>query len=199
MGVMVVVGGIILFCVYELVVWGFGVKVVGGVFSVILFVGGIGGFVGEIGGMFIMIVFVGFGVGVIFYFLLFIFLFMYFFFVVIGWIMEIFEVIVVMLFWVFVYLCIDGDGMLGFVVINGYYLLFVIFLRLVLIIFGLIVSFLIFFVVIFVFQIFFMLFIEVMCEDGLFGFEIMFFMVIFLYMLYMIGLSCFKFVDIILN
>lgn len=199
MGVLVAAGGTILSRAYELAVWGFGAKAVGGALSAIPFVGGIGALAGEIGGMLITIAFVGFGAGVILYFLLPIFPFMYFFFAVVGWVMEIFEAVVAMPLWALAHLRIEGDGMPGPAAVNGYYLLLAILLRPALIIFGLIASSLIFFAAIFALQILFTPLIEVTREDGLYGLEIMLFTVIFAYMAYMIGLSCFKLVDTIPN
>ncbi|PCJ89718.1 MAG: hypothetical protein COA52_11530 [Hyphomicrobiales bacterium] len=199
MGVLVSAGGSILSRAYELAVWGFGAKVAGGIFSGLPIVGGVGAVAAEIGGMLITIAFIGFGAGVILYFLLPIFPFMYFFFAVVGWVMEIFEAIVAMPLWALAHLRINGDGMPGEAAMTGYYLLLAILLRPALIIFGLIGSSLIFFASIFLLQILFTPLLEVTQEDGMYGLEIVLFTIIFAYIAYMLGLSCFKMVDTIPN
>lgn len=66
--------------------------------------------------------------------------FIYFFFAFSGWIKSIFEAIVAMPLWALAHLRIDGNGLPGQGGMNGYYLLLEIFLRPVLIIFGLLAS-----------------------------------------------------------
>lgn len=199
MGVLVAAGGEILSRAYFLAVAGFAGKTSGGLLSGIPIFGGIGTVTSEIGGMLITIAFVGFGAGVILYFLLPIFPFMYFFFAAVAWIMEIFEAIIAMPLWALAHLRIDGDGMPGQAAINGYYLLLAILLRPALIIFGLIGSSLIFFGAIFLLQVLFTPLLEVSREEGLYGLEIMLFTIIFAYIAYMLGLTCFKLVDTIPN
>lgn len=199
MGVMVTAGGTILSRAYELALYGFGAKTVGGILSGIPIIGGLGTLSSEIGGMLLTIAFVGFGAGIVLFFLLPIFPFMYFFFAVIAWVMEIFEAIIAMPLWALAHLKIDGDGMPGGSAINGYHLLLAILLRPALIIFGLIGSSLVFFAAIFALQMLFTPLLDITREENLFGLEIMIFTVIFAYMAYMIGLSCFKMVDTIPN
>lgn len=70
--------------------------------------------------------------------------FLYFFFAVGGWIKGIFEAMVGVPLWALAHLRIDGEGMPGQAAIGGYYLIFEVFLRPILILFGLIASSLIF-------------------------------------------------------
>lgn len=70
--------------------------------------------------------------------------FLYFFFAVGGWIKGIFEAIVAVPIWAMAHLRIDGEGIPGEAGLQGYFLLFEIFIRPVLIIFGLIAAITIF-------------------------------------------------------
>ncbi len=84
------------------------------------------------------------GVGLLIGFVLFYVLpflpFIYFFFAVGNWVKGIFEAIVAMPLWALAHLRIDGEGIPGDAAIGGYYLLFEIFLRPILIVFGLLAA-----------------------------------------------------------
>lgn len=64
--------------------------------------------------------------------------FIFFFFQVCGWVKGVFEAMVGLPLWALAHIRIDGDGLPGSAAMNGYYLIFEIFLRPILIIFGLI-------------------------------------------------------------
>ncbi|MGQ0527324.1 MAG: DotA/TraY family protein [Alphaproteobacteria bacterium] len=66
--------------------------------------------------------------------------FIYFFFSVGGWVKAIFEAMVGMPLWALAHIRIDKDGLAGAAAKNGYFLLFEIFLRPILIVFGLLAS-----------------------------------------------------------
>jgi len=66
--------------------------------------------------------------------------FIYFFFGVSAWIKTIFEAMVAMPLWALAHLRIDGEGIMGDAAEKGYYLIFEIFIRPVLIVFGLIAA-----------------------------------------------------------
>lgn len=66
--------------------------------------------------------------------------FLYFFFAVGGWIKGIFEAMVAVPLWALAHLRIDGDGIPGEAGLQGYFLLFEVFIRPILIIFGLVAS-----------------------------------------------------------
>ena len=66
--------------------------------------------------------------------------FVYFFFAVGNWIKGIFEAMVGVPLWALAHIRIDGNGLPGEAAMNGYYMLFEIFLRPILILFGLIAS-----------------------------------------------------------
>lgn len=70
--------------------------------------------------------------------------FLYFFFAVGGWVKGLFEAMVGVPLWALAHLRIDGQGLAGDAAINGYFLIFEIFIRPILIIFGLLASFIIF-------------------------------------------------------
>ena len=66
--------------------------------------------------------------------------FMYFFFALGNWIKGIFEAMVGVPLWALAHIRIDGDGLPGGAALNGYFLIFEIFLRPILIVFGLVAS-----------------------------------------------------------
>ncbi|MEM7679657.1 MAG: DotA/TraY family protein [Pseudomonadota bacterium] len=70
--------------------------------------------------------------------------FIYFMFALSNWVKSIFEAIVAMPLWALAHLRIDGEGIPGTDAANGYYLVFEIFLRPILIVFGLSASIIIF-------------------------------------------------------
>ena len=70
--------------------------------------------------------------------------FIYFFFAVGEWVMSIFEAMVGAPLWALAHLQLDGEGLPGESASNGYFLIFEIFLRPILIVFGLVASILIF-------------------------------------------------------
>lgn len=88
------------------------------------------------------------GVGLLIGFILFYVLpfmpFIYFFFAVGSWIKTIFEAMVGLPLWALAHLRIDGEGVMGDAAMSGYYLIFEIFIRPILVIFGFIASIVIF-------------------------------------------------------
>lgn len=78
--------------------------------------------------------------GFILYYILPFLPFVYFFFAVGNWIKGIFEALVGVPLWALAHLRIDGEGLPGSAALNGYFLIFEIFLRPILIIFGLIAA-----------------------------------------------------------
>lgn len=142
--------------------------------------------------------------------------FIYFIFAVSGWIKSIFEATVAMPLWALAHLKIDGEGVVGPAATNGYFLLFEIFMRPILILLGLIASITIFSAMVKV------------LNDGLFELMVsnvggsdaidpslgltdqiteyfrdpldqFFFTVIYVVIVYLIGLSTFKLIDQIPN
>jgi len=140
--------------------------------------------------------------------------FMYFFFAVSVWLKSIFEAMVGVPLWALAHLRIDGDGIPGQAAMGGYLLILEIFLRPILIVFGLLAS-----------SFIFVASVKVLNElwttvvDNLTGFDgpaadktnpleidtwrgpidEFFYTVIYVIIVYMLALSCFKLVDLIPN
>lgn len=83
---------------------------------------------------------IGMSIGFVLYYVLPIMPFIYFFFAFSGWIKSIFEAILAMPLWALAHIKLDGEGLPGPWATNGYFLLFEIFLRPLLIIFGFVFS-----------------------------------------------------------
>ena len=80
------------------------------------------------------------GAGIILYYVLPFMPFLYFFFAVGNWIKSVFEAMVGVPLWALAHLRIDGDGLPGEAAKSGYFMIFEIFLRPILIVFGLIAA-----------------------------------------------------------
>lgn len=151
--------------------------------------------------------------------------FLYFFFAVGGWVKGIFEAMVGAPLWALAHLRIDGDGLPGDAAMKGIYMIFEIFLRPILIIFGLLASFVIFSAMVKVLNEIFSLVVTnlaghdpnstAICGRGVGSSGIapgetpisymrgpideLFYTVIYAIIVYMIGMSCFKLIDLIPN
>jgi len=90
------------------------------------------------------IAFLGLTAGVILYYILPFMPFIYFFFALGSWLKTIFEAMVGVPLWALAHLRLDGEGLPGDAGINGYYLIFEIFVRPILTVFGLIAAMVIF-------------------------------------------------------
>ncbi len=143
--------------------------------------------------------------------------FIYFFFAVGGWIKGIFEAMVGVPLWALAHLRIDGNGLPGQAAVAGYFLIFEVFLRPILIIFGLLASISIFSALVSVLHQIFDLVVsntggfdatlEVSAPAGYLpkvgswrsAVDEFFFTVIYTIIVYLMGLSSFKLVDLIPN
>ncbi len=140
--------------------------------------------------------------------------FIYFLFAVSGWVKSIFEAIVAMPLWALAHIRIDGEGLPGRDAANGYYLLFEIFLRPILILFGLISSIIIFSSLVTMLNDIFDLVVSNVSgfdlESELSGganlidymrgpLDEFFLTAIYVIICYMMALSCFKLIDLIPN
>ena len=103
-----------------------------------------GQMVGFLSGAWISLTTIALTIGFTLYYVLPFMPFIYFFFAVGGWVKSIFEAMVGVPLWALAHLRIDGDGLPGERAIEGYFLIFEIFLRPVLILFGLLGGLLIF-------------------------------------------------------
>lgn len=148
--------------------------------------------------------------------------FLYFFFAVGGWVKGIFEAMVGVPLWALAHLRIDGDGLPGDAAMNGYFLIFEIFLRPILIVFGLLAAVSIFGAMVKVLNEIFYLVVSnlsgfnpenlsVCGQEGEGNVAVgsleyfrgpvdeFFFTIIYAILVYMIGMSCFKLIDMIPN
>ncbi len=147
--------------------------------------------------------------------------FIYFFFAFGGWIKSIFEAVVAMPLWALAHIKIDGEGLPGPLATNGYFLLFEIFLRPTLIIFGFLISISLFAALVNVLhEVFHILTLTATGYDmnaeiftssaaltgggSTMGYwrsplDELFYTAIYAMLVYMIGLSCFKLIDEIPN
>jgi conjugal transfer/type IV secretion protein DotA/TraY len=95
---------------------------------------------GAMQGFFFSMVATTIAIAILLYYVLPLMPFLYFFFAVAAWVKSIFEAIVAMPLWALAHLRIDGEGLPGPGAKGGYFILFEIFLRPILILFGLLAS-----------------------------------------------------------
>lgn len=100
----------------------------------------LGGALGTASSAIISVATVGLTIGFILYYVLPFLPFIYFFFAVGGWVKTIFEAMVGAPLWALAHLRIDGEGLPGQAALNGYFLIFEIFLRPILTVFGLLAA-----------------------------------------------------------
>lgn len=98
----------------------------------------IGSMLSTVTGMAVSIATIGLTAGFILYYILPFLPFIYFFFAVGAWVKSIFEAMVGVPLWALAHLKIDGDGLPGRAAMGGYFLIFEIFLRPIMTLFGLI-------------------------------------------------------------
>ncbi len=96
------------------------------------------------GGMFGSVASIGLLIGFILYYMIPLLPFLYFFFAVGTWVRGIFEAMVGVPLWALAHLRIDGEGLPGEAASGGYFLIFEVFIRPMLILFGLLASVIIF-------------------------------------------------------
>lgn len=104
----------------------------------------VGGTFGGISSAFTAFATMGMTVGFILFYVLPFMPFMYFFFAVGTWVKSVFEAMVGVPLWALAHLRIDGNGLPGEAALNGYFLLFEIFIRPILTVFGLLGSLVVF-------------------------------------------------------
>ena len=169
---------------------------------------------------------VGLVVGFILFYIVPFLPFLYFFFAVGGWVKGLFEALVGVPLWALAHLRIDGEGLPGDAALGGYFLIFEVFVRPIMIIFGLIASAAIFGALVKVLNDIFSLVVSNLsgfdpAKDGACGnssaspgtsttqptgieyfrgpIDEFFFTIIYAILVYMIGLSCFKMIDLVPN
>lgn len=151
--------------------------------------------------------FIGITAGVTLYYILPFLPFIYFFFVVMEWVKTIFEAMVGVPLWALAHLRIDGEGLPGDAASQGYFLIFDIFLRPILSVFGLIAG-----IVIFTAQVRVLNFIWDMVTDNVSGFgqsalttyqqptgiiDQFFFTIFYAIIVYLLATSSFKLINMI--
>jgi len=175
-------------------------------------------------GFFVSLASVGILIGFILYYVVPFMPFLYFLFAVGGWVKGLFEAMVGVPLWALAHIRIDGQGLAGDAAINGYFLIFEIFVRPILIVFGLLASLIIFSAMVKVLNEVFALAVsnlsgystanEGVCDtafptspgaptgsvDYMRGpIDEFFFTVVYAILVYMIGMACFKLIDLIPN
>lgn len=101
---------------------------------------GISGIMSAVSGLMFSVATITLTAGFILYYVVPFLPFLYFFFAVGNWLKGVFEAMVGVPLWALAHLRIDGNGLPGEAAINGYFMLFEIFLRPILIVFGLLAS-----------------------------------------------------------
>lgn len=194
-------------------------------------IGGVlGGFMGTAGGaaagILTSIATVTISMGFILYYVVPFMPFLYYFFAVGNWVRSIFEAMVGVPLWALAHLRIDGEGLPGDAAMDGYYLILEIFLRPILIVFGLLASVVIFAAMVKVLNEIFSLVVynlsghdgtklsscngatpgggDTAGNTGVMAYfrgpiDEFFFTVVYAIIVYMIGMSCFKLIDLIPN
>ncbi|MGB4058523.1 MAG: DotA/TraY family protein [Alphaproteobacteria bacterium] len=100
----------------------------------------IGSSLGAASGFLVSVVMITLSAGFILYYVVPFLPFIYFYFAVGGWLKAIFEAMVGLPLWALAHIRIDGNGLPGSAAVNGYFLIFEIFVRPILIVFGLLAS-----------------------------------------------------------
>lgn len=191
-------------------------------------VSGIGATAGAVSSVLVSIASITILLGFLLYYVLPFMPFLYFFFAVGGWIKGLFEAMVGVPLWALAFLRIDGEGLPGDPGMTGIYLIFEIFLRPILIVFGLLASVVIFAAMVKVLnEIFYLVVQNVSGHDpnstrmcgglssgsgtagsgtGPTGIDFfrgpvdeLFFTILYAIIVYMIGMSCFKLIDLVPN
>ena len=158
--------------------------------------------------MFVSIGVIGLSIGFITFYILPFLPFIYFFFAVGGWVKGIFEAMVGAPLWALAHLRIDGDGIPGKMAMNGYFLIFEIFIRPILTVFGLIGGMAIFSAMAAILNEVFDLVVlntggvELDNGDGAFSrntIDTFFFTIVYAIILYMMALASFKMITLVPN
>lgn len=104
----------------------------------------IGGAINSMSSFYVALATMGLSIGFVLYYVLPFLPFIYFFFAVGAWVKTIFEAMVGVPLWALAHLKVDGNGLPGDTAMNGYFLIFEIFVRPILTVFGLLASVVIF-------------------------------------------------------
>lgn len=139
---------------------------------------------------------VGLSVGFLLFYVLPLMPFIYFFFAVANWLAEIFEAIVAMPLFALAHIRIDGGGLPGQAASNGYFLLFGIMIRPILIVFGMIAGILIFSATAIAFNSLFETALTMLSVKGSKnGLDNIAYTVVYTVVMYNLAMTSFKFID----
>lgn len=190
-----------------------GAAFIGGGIASVLGQHGAGGLAIAAANMASSVAMMGLGIGFVLYYIIPFMPFIYFFFAVGGWIKGIFEAMVGVPLWALAHIRIDGEGLPGDAAMNGYYLLLEIFLRPILIVFGLIAALQIFAAQVYVLHDIWDIVLTnitgfnddaAVANPGLLEFlrsevDAFFYTIIYAIIVYMLGMAAFKLIDLIPN
>ncbi|MGH1397740.1 MAG: DotA/TraY family protein [Alphaproteobacteria bacterium] len=167
--------------------------------------------INAVSGFIMSTAFIGLTAGLVLYYILPFLPFIYFFFAVGSWVKGIFEAMVATPLWALAHLRIDGEGLPGNSAMNGYFLIFEIFIRPILVVTGLVAA-----IVIFTAQVRVLNFIWQLVVDNLAGFDgdpsftvagidtltfqrgpidDLFFTIVYAIIVYMMATAAFKLID----
>lgn len=167
---------------------------------------------GVISGFAFSILSIGASAGFILFYIIPFLPFIYFFFAVAGWVKAIFEAMVGVPLWALAHIRIDGDGLPGEAAVSGYFLILEIMIRPILIVFGLIASVTIYAASVHVLNDIFNLAVanvggvnmdgamanaQFTMENLRGSIDVFFYTVMYVILVYMLGMSCFKLIDLI--
>ena len=174
----------------------------------------VGSIVADLAGFLITFAMVGLTVGFVLFYIVPFLPFIYFFFAACGWVKGIFEAMVGAPLWALAHIRIDGEGLPGPGAKNGYFLIFEIGIRPILTLFGLIASILTFSALVKVLNITFDLVISNLTGNplssenatGILNIDTyrgpvdqFFFTIVYAILVYLMGMSSFKLVDLVPN
>jgi conjugal transfer/type IV secretion protein DotA/TraY len=167
---------------------------------------------GVISGFAFSVLSIGAAAGFIMYYIIPLLPFIYFFFAVAGWVKAIFEAMVGVPLWALAHIRISGDGLPGDAAMQGYFLILEIMVRPILIVFGLIASVSIYAASVHVLNDIFNLAVAnvggvdmdavmnnpaVNAENLRGSVDTFFYTIMYAILVYMLGMSCFKLIDLI--
>ncbi len=158
----------------------------------------IGGIMQAAGNILTIIASIGLGIGFMLAYLLPLMPFIYFFFALVEWIMGVVEAVINMPLWALSHLRIEGDGLPGPGAQQGYFILFGILLKPVLIVFGLVFGFMIFNAGGYILNGMFSKAVEIANAGAALGtFATLAYMIIYTIICYNLGMVSFKMIDTI--
>lgn len=156
----------------------------------------VGGVVGALGSAALFIAAIGLAQGFILAYLLPLMPFIYFFFAMVEWVMGVAEAVINMPLWALAHLRIEGDGLPGPGAMQGYFVLFGLLLKPILIVFALIVGFIVFNAAGFVLNTAFSQALQISVDGAALGsFSVLAYMIVYTIICYNLAMVSFKMID----